>query len=54
MTLMANAANAAVIGAVLFAAESAFGARPALIITSTLFSLAIVASAAFLSWMRRL
>jgi hypothetical protein len=40
-------------GAVFFAAESIFGARPALIISSALFSLAIVASAAFLSWMRR-
>ncbi|TKW79529.1 MAG: hypothetical protein DI543_04735 [Bradyrhizobium icense] len=52
-TLIANAAGVAVIGAVFFAAESAFDVRPALIITSTLFSLAIVASAAFLSWMRR-
>jgi hypothetical protein len=42
-----------VIGAVFFAAESAFGARPALIIATALFSLAIIASAAFLSWMRR-
>jgi EmrB/QacA subfamily drug resistance transporter len=52
-TQIANAAGVAVIGAVFFAAESAFGARPALIIASALFSLAIVASAAFLSWMRR-
>jgi len=42
-----------VIGAVFFAAESAFGAQTALIIASALFSLAIAASAAFLSWMRR-
>jgi predicted MFS family arabinose efflux permease len=52
-TQIANAAGVAVIGAVFFAAESAFGARPALIIASALFSLAIVTSAAFLSWMRR-
>jgi hypothetical protein len=42
-----------VIGAVFFAAESALGARPALFIASALFVLAILTSAAFLSWMRR-
>jgi predicted MFS family arabinose efflux permease len=52
-TQVANAAGVAVIGAVFFAAEGAFGARPALIMASALFSLAIIASAAFLSWMRR-
>jgi hypothetical protein len=53
ITLIANAADVAVIGAVFFAAESAFGAQTTLIIASALFSLAIIASAAILSWMRR-
>jgi predicted MFS family arabinose efflux permease len=52
-TQVANAAGIAVIGAVFFAAESALGARPALFIASALFVLAILTSAAFLSWMRR-
>ena len=52
-TQIANAAGVAVIGAVFFAAESALGTRPALFIASALFVLAIVTSAAFLSWMRR-
>jgi EmrB/QacA subfamily drug resistance transporter len=52
-TQIANAAGIAVIGAVFFAAESALGARPALFIASALFVLAILTSAAFLSWMRR-
>ena len=52
-TQVANAAGVAVIGAVFFAAESALGARPALFIAATLFVLAILTSAAFLSWMRR-
>ncbi len=51
-TQIANAAGVAVIGAAFFAAESALGARPALFISSALFALAIVTSAAFLSWMR--
>jgi hypothetical protein len=42
-----------VIGAVFFAAEIVLGARPALLIAATLFVLAILTSAAFLSWMRR-
>jgi predicted MFS family arabinose efflux permease len=52
-TQIANAAGIAVIGAVFFAAESALGARPALFIALALFVLAILTSAAFLSWMRR-
>jgi MFS family permease len=52
-TQVANAAGIAVIGAVFFAAESALGAQPALFIASALFVLAILTSAAFLSWMRR-
>jgi len=52
-TQIANAAGVAVIGAVFFAAESLIGARPALLIASALFVLAILTSAAFLSWMRR-
>jgi len=36
-----------------FAAEGALGAKHALFISTALFSLAIVTSAAFLSWMRR-
>jgi MFS family permease len=52
-THIANAAGVAVIGAVFFAAESVIGARPALFIALALFVLAILISAAFLSWMRR-
>jgi EmrB/QacA subfamily drug resistance transporter len=52
-TQIANAAGVAAIGAVFFAAERAFGAKPALFISAALFVLAIMASAAFLSWMRR-
>jgi MFS family permease len=52
-TQIANAAGISVIGAVFFAAESALGARPALFIAATLFVLAILTSASFLSWMRR-
>jgi len=52
-TQIANAAGVAAIGAVFFAAEGALGARPALFIALALFVLAIVTSAAFLSWMRR-
>lgn len=52
-TQIANAAGVAAIGAVFFAAESAFGAQPALFIAMSLFTLAIVTAAAFLSWMRR-
>ena len=52
-TQIANAAGVAVIGAVFFATEGEYGARPALFIASALFVLAIVTAAAFLSWMRR-
>lgn len=50
---IANAAGVAAIGAVFFAVQSGLGARPALFIASVLFALAIVTSAALLSWMRR-
>jgi hypothetical protein len=49
----ANAAGVAAIGAVFFAAEAAFSPRLALLGSSALLALSIVASAAFLSWMRR-
>jgi predicted MFS family arabinose efflux permease len=52
-TQIANAAGVAVIGAVFFAAQAAFGPRPALFISAAIFALAIVTSAAMLSWMRR-
>jgi predicted MFS family arabinose efflux permease len=48
-----NAAGVAAIGAVFFAVEAAYDARLALFISASLFALAIVTSAAFLSWMRR-
>jgi MFS family permease len=50
---IANAAGVAAIGAVFFAIEAAYSARLALFAASVLFALSIVASAAFLSWMRR-
>ena len=50
---IANAAGVAAIGAVFFAIESAYSARPALFISASLFALAIVTAVAFLSWMRR-
>jgi EmrB/QacA subfamily drug resistance transporter len=50
---IANAAGVAAIGAVFFAAEAAYSARPALFISASLFALAIVTSVAFLSWLRR-
>jgi predicted MFS family arabinose efflux permease len=50
---IANAAGVAAIGAVFFAIEGAYDARPALFVSASLFALAIVTSAAFLSWMRR-
>ena len=50
---IANAAGVAAIGAVFFAIEAAYASRPALFISASLFALAIVTSAAFLSWMRR-
>jgi EmrB/QacA subfamily drug resistance transporter len=50
---IANAAGVAVIGAVFFAIEAAYSARLALFAALALFALSIVASAVFLSWMRR-
>jgi hypothetical protein len=50
---IANAAGVAAIGAVFFAIEAAGSARPALLAACALFALSIVASAAFLTWMRR-
>jgi MFS family permease len=52
-TQIANAAGVAAIGAVFFAIEAAGSARLALFVASALFALSIMASAAFLSWMRR-
>jgi MFS family permease len=52
-TQIANAAGVAAIGAVFFAIEAARSARLALFVASAMFALSIVASAAFLSWMRR-
>jgi hypothetical protein len=43
----------AAIGAVFFAIESAWSARPALLAAAALFALSIIACAAFLTWMRR-
>jgi MFS family permease len=50
---IANAAGVAAIGATFFAIEAAVSARSALFASLALFALSIVASAAFLSWMRR-
>ena len=50
---IANAAGVAALGAVFFAIESAGSARLALLTTSALFALSIIACAAFLTWMRR-
>jgi len=50
---IANASGVAAIGAVFFGVEAAYAARLALFIAASLFALAIVTSAAFLSWMRR-
>ncbi len=50
---IANAAGVAVIGAAFFAIEAAASARLALFAAFVLFALSIIASAAFLSWMRR-
>jgi predicted MFS family arabinose efflux permease len=49
---IANAAGVAAIGAVFFAIEAAGSARSALFAALALFALSIIASAAFLSWMR--
>ena len=50
---IANAAGVAAIGAAFFAIEAAYSARLALFAAFALFALSIVASAVFLSWMRR-
>jgi MFS family permease len=50
---IANAAGVAAIGAAFFATEAAFSPRLALLGSSALLALSIVAAAAFLSWMRR-
>jgi MFS family permease len=50
---IANAAGVAAIGAAFFAIEAAASARLALFAALALFALSILASAAFLSWMRR-
>jgi predicted MFS family arabinose efflux permease len=50
---IANAAGVAAIGAVFFAIESNQSARPALLAACALFTLSIIACAAFLTWMRR-
>jgi MFS family permease len=52
-TQIANAAGVAAIGVVFFAIEAARSARLALFVALAMFALSIVASAAFLSWMRR-
>jgi len=50
---IANAAGVAAIGAAFFAIEAVTSARLALFAAFALFALSIIASAAFLSWMRR-
>ena len=50
---IANAAGVAAIGAVFFAIESGWSARPAVLAAFALFALSIIACAAFLGWMRR-
>jgi predicted MFS family arabinose efflux permease len=50
---IANAAGVAAVGAVFFAIEAARSAQAALFAAIALFALAIVTSAALLSWMRR-
>jgi predicted MFS family arabinose efflux permease len=52
-TQIANAAGVAAIGAVFFAIEAAGSVRVALLVACALFALSIIASAAFLTWMRR-
>jgi len=49
---IANAAGVAVIGAIFFATQTAFSARPALLVSLALFAASIAICAAFLSWMR--
>jgi MFS family permease len=50
---IANAAGVAAIGAAFFAIEAAVSVRSAVFAALALFALAIIACAAFLSWMRR-
>lgn len=50
---IANAAGVAAIGAIFFAVQAAQSAQHAMFAASGLFALSIVASVAFLSWMRR-
>jgi MFS family permease len=50
---IANAAGVAAIGAAFFAIEAAHSTRLALLAASALFTLSIIACAAFLTWMRR-
>ena len=50
---IANAAGVAAIGAVFFAIEAVRSPRLALFAAAALFALCIIASATFLSWMRR-
>ena len=49
---IANAAGVAAIGAIFFAVEAAQSAQHAMFAASGLFALSIIASVAFLSWMR--
>jgi predicted MFS family arabinose efflux permease len=53
VTQIANAAGVAAIGAVFFAIEATISSRVALLIACALFAMSIIASAAFLTWMRR-
>ena len=48
-----NAAGVAAIGAAFFSIEAAWSGRPALFVSSALFTLSLLACVAFLSWMRR-
>jgi drug/metabolite transporter (DMT)-like permease len=50
---IANAVGVAAIGAVFFAIESNQSSRLALLTASALFVLAMIACAAFLTWMRQ-
>ena len=52
-TQIANAAGVAAIGAVFFAIEAVWSARPALLTALALFALSLSTSAMLLTWMRR-
>jgi hypothetical protein len=52
-TQIANAAGVAAIGAVYFAVQSAASAQAALLVAFAACALSLIASAAFLKWMRR-